>query len=284
MRIRIFLLIVLVVLFIAAGCSLSDAPAPAPAPTETSAPEPTSIPPTAVPIVSRPMDEIQIQSPGPSSEITSPVLVEGISGPTFEQTLIVKITDVNGTVLSMWATTIGADVGQAGPFSSSVMFNVDSDQPGRISVYDVSARDGGVVHLASVPVTLLASGVSNITASPPPEETIAIYSPSFLAEISGTELTVTGFSEYFFEANLSVTICGSGGGGGLHPICGKADNVIAEGYATIQSPEMGVPGSFSGMITYDVLPGTQARVVVFSSSMMDGGIEHLSSVEVVLGP
>ena len=269
-----------IILYIAAACSQNGAPAP----TETSAPEPTSIPPTTVPIESLPLELIQIQAPGPSSEITSPVLVEGISGPTFEQTLLVTITDVSGSVIAMWATTIGADVGQAGPFSVSVLFSVDSDQPGRISVYDVSARDGGVVHLASVPVTLLASGAPNITAPPSSEETIFINSPSFLEEISGGELTITGYSEYFFEANLSVTICGSWSGGRRHPICGTVDNVIAEGYAMIQSPDIGIPGPFSGKIAYDVLPGTRARVVVFAPSMMDGGIEHLSSVEIVLNP
>jgi hypothetical protein len=49
-------------------------------------------------------------------------------------------------------------------------------------------------------------------------------------------------------------------------------------------PDPGIPGPFSGTITYNVLPQTRARVVVFASSMMDGMIEHLSSVEVVLWP
>jgi hypothetical protein len=234
--------------------------------------------------LSVPLDTIHIQSPGPLSEITSPVLVEGISGPTFEQTIIVKITDINGNVLALQPTTIGADVGQAGPFSVAVDFLISSDQPGRISVYDESARDGGLVHLASVPVTLLASGTPNITAAPSSFENIAIFSPTFLEEVSGGVLVVSGYSEYYFEANLSVTICGSWSGGAPHPICGTVDNVIAEGYAMIDSPDMGIPGPFSGTITYNVLPQTRARVVVFASSMMDGMIEHLSSVEVVLWP
>jgi hypothetical protein len=216
--------------------------------------------------------------------VVSPVTVEGFSGPTFEQTLVVTITDIDGTVLTLQPATIQADIGQAGPFTLTLEFNVPTDTPGRISVYDVSARDGGIVHLDSVPVTLLLSGLAEIVPAEPADETIQIDSPTFLEEISGSVLEVSGYSEYFFEANLGFTICGSGGEGGPHLICGTADNVIAEGYATIQSPDMGIPGPFSGTLAYTALPGTRARVVVFAASPMDGGIEHLSSVEVVLNP
>jgi hypothetical protein len=216
--------------------------------------------------------------------VVSPVTVEGFSGPTFEQTLAVAVTDMDGTVLAMQPATIQADIGQAGPFALSLEFSVTMDMPGRISVYDVSARDGGIVHLDSVPVTLLSSGLAEIVPTEPADETIRIDSPAFLEEISGGVLEVSGYSEYFFEANLGFTICGSGGEGGPHLICGTTDNVIAEGYATIQSPDMGIPGPFSGTLAYDALPGTRARVVVFAASPMDGRIEHLSSVEVVLNP
>jgi hypothetical protein len=212
------------------------------------------------------------------------VTVVGFSEPTFEQTLAVTITDIDSTVLVTQPVTIQADIGQAGPFSLSLDFYVATDRPGRISVYDISARDGGVVNLASVPVTLLAAGEPNIITSEPSQAAIIITSPTFLEEISGGVLAVSGYSEYFFEANLSVTICGSWTGGGPHHICGTIDNVIAESYATIQSPDIGIPGPFTGTIAYNTVPGTRARLVVWAQSMMDGGIEHLSSVEVVLNP
>jgi len=212
------------------------------------------------------------------------VTIEGFSGPTFEQTLAVTVTDIDGTVLVMEPATIQADVGQAGPFTVTLEFTVPFDEPGRISVYDISARDGGIVHLDSVPITLLSTGVAEIIPIETADETIQIYSPIFLEELTGGVLEVSGYSEYFFEANLGVTICGSWTGGSLHLICGTTDNVIAEGYAMIQSPDMGIPGPFSGTLAYDVLPGTRARVVVFATSPRDGGVEHLSSVEVVLNP
>lgn len=253
-------------------------------PPATSPPAETQSPtePSLVPY--RPQAAIFIQSPGLGSQVTSPVTVVGFSEPTFEQTLVVTITDVNSTILVTQPVTIQADVGQAGPFNLTLDFYVSTDRPGRITVSDISARDGGVVNLASVPVTLLAAGVSNITAAGPSQAAIIIYSPTFLEEISGGVLEVSGYSRYFFEANLSVTLCGSWAGGGPHPICGTIDNVIAESYATIQSPDMGIPGPFSGAIAYNTVPGTRARLVVWAQSMMDGGIEDLTSVMVILQP
>lgn len=284
------LMIVAMILIAALACQfnglpLTPPPQTTPEPVTPTQPPPTLPPPTQAPPDLIPAQEIIfIQSPGLGSEIVSPVTVTGFSGPTFEQTLVVSITDIEGTILVMQPATIQADIGQSGPFSLTLEFYATSDGPGRISVYDVSARDGGIVHLDSVPVTLLATGNANIFPAEPADETIQISSPTFLEEISGGVLEVSGYSEYFFEANLSVTICGSWWGGGPHPICGTSDNVIAESYATIQSPDIGIPGPFSGTIPYLVLPETRARVVVFAPSMMDGAIEHLSSVEVILNP
>jgi len=216
--------------------------------------------------------------------VTSPVTVVGSSLPTFEQTLVVTITDIDSTILVTEPVTIQAEIGERGNYSITLDFYVSTDRPGRISVYDVSARDGGVVNLASVHVTLLADGVSNITTVEPSPIPILIDSPTNMQEISGGVLEVSGYSEYFFEANLSVTLCGSWAGGGPHPICGTRDNVIAESYATIQSPDMGIPGPFSGTIAYNTVPGTRARLVVWAQSMMDGGIEDLTSVMVILQP
>ena len=95
-----------------------------------------------------------------------------------------------------------------------------------------------------------------------PAETISITTPTFLEEISGGELVVEGYSEYFFEANLAVTVCGMGGSGEPHRMCGTVDNVLAEGYAMIESPDMGIGGAFRGTVSYSVTEETRARVGV----------------------
>jgi hypothetical protein len=231
-----------------------------------------------------PLEAIWIVAPGPLSQITSPVMIEGFAKPTFEQTLVVEIADESGIAIAIQPAMIQAELGLEGPFNLSLVFSVSGDQLGRLSVYDLSPKDGGLVHLASVPVYLNASGVPVIESASSPDETIAIFAPLVTAAFSGGVVDFSGYSEYFFESNLGVMLCGEGGSGLPHKICGTDDNVLAEGFATIDSPDMGLSGPFSGSITYLVSGETRARLVIFAVSPRDGGIEHLSSVEVILNP
>jgi len=90
--------------------------------------------------------------------VSSPVLVTGNSNPTFEQHLGIQVLGEDGTVIGQGAATIAADWGQRGNFEAEVIFeSPPSDQPGRIVVFDTSARDGGLLHLSSVEVTLVGS-------------------------------------------------------------------------------------------------------------------------------
>ena len=73
--------------------------------------------------------------------------VSGQADPTFEQNLVVQVTDAGGAVLATQSTTIQADAGQRGTFDVDLAFTSASDQPGRVSVYSTSARDGGLLHM-----------------------------------------------------------------------------------------------------------------------------------------
>ncbi len=281
-----------------AGCSLlgfGEEVAPPPIISSTATFTPTilestliapdvTIYPSDTPGPTLPDDAILITEPGPLSEITSPVHIAGFADPTFEQNLVISIYDVDGNEIIRTSTTIQADVGARGAFSLDVPFSVASDQPGRIAVYDVSARDGGIVHLASAEVTLLASGSASIQPAPASAETITISEPTLLANVAGGLLRVSGFSEYFFEANLGVIVCGEGGSGAAHQLCGTDDNVLTVGSTTILSPEMGIPGPFNGEFIYILLAPVSARIVVFAASPRDGGLLHATSVMVMLAP
>ncbi len=227
---------------------------------------------------------ITIEEPGNLSEITSPVFVSGIAGPTFEQNLIVRVTDMYGNVLAEEVTTILADIGKAGAYMVQLEFSVEAEIPGRISVFDVSAMNGALLHVASVPVTLLASGTSTINVNEDNSEVIEIHTPELNQEVGGGKITVTGVSEYFFESSLVVALCGTGGTGPEHYLCGAVDNFLGLGYAMIDSPDMGIGGPFSGTISFAVEEEMPAILQIFAISPMDGSIEHLSSVTVILKP
>ena len=233
---------------------------------------------------SRPDEAILLLEPGPGSSVTSPVHVAGEANPTFEQSLVVQISDEDGIVIATVPTQIQADTGQRGPFSVDVPFSVVSDQPGRISIFSDSARDGGLEHLASAEVTLLASGTASINPGPPHPETIAIFEPALVATVSGGTLHITGFSEYVFEGHLGIVICGEGGSGAFDLFCGSQDNVIATAVTIMDAPDAGQPGPFTADVAYTVSAPVQARIAVYNGSPRDGGILHLSSVNVTLAP
>lgn len=231
------------------------------------------------------LEAILIGSPGLGSQLTSPVTVSGQSRPTFEQNLVVAIYDEAGNQIAMQPTTIAAEMGNPGPFSVELNFSVAYEQPGRIAVMEHSAMDGGIVHLASVEVTLLPFGSAVVLPQPVAGENIDIQFPLPNSTLSGGSLTVTGYSQYYFESNLGLMLCGVGEGGGEpHAICGDSHNVLASSFATIASPDIGQPGPFSGMLTWSLSAATPGRIVLYAESMRDGGLLHLSSIPVLIQP
>lgn len=230
------------------------------------------------------LEAILLSLPGRGSIVTSPVTVQGQSRPTFEQNLVVAIYGEDGGLLALQPTPLDAPAGSPGNFNAMLDFAVAAEQPGRIAVYETSAMDGGIVHLTSVEVTLRPSGSAEIIPAEFHFESIAIGSPVATAEVSGGVVTVTGYSDYYFESNLGLVLCGAGGSGAPNDLCGTEDNILASGNATINAPDVGQPGPFSGSLTYSISGPTPARVVVFAASPRDGGLLHVSSLPILLMP
>jgi hypothetical protein len=272
----------------APGEASATPPAEASATTPAGATDaPTTEPSATLPPTAAPPDvpeAILITSPGLGSHLASPLHVEGFAEPTFEQNLVIQITDANGGVLATQSTTIQADVGSAGPFAADVAFTTPADQPGRISVYSTSARDGGLVHLASVDVDLVTSGASVVELGEEHPEVHIILDPAPLTTAQGGNLQVVGYSAYVFEGALNVWLCGEGGSGAPDLVCGTVDNVIAQGSTIMNAPDVGLPGPFTLSLPYTVTGPVQARLVVYSTSPRDGGIVHLTTVPVNLEP
>ncbi len=279
----------LIALLLLQACS--SAATPTPVGTVTIVPEATAAPATTVPTLGADggeelsgLEAILFSLPGNGSVVTSPVTVQGQSRPTFEQNLVVAVYDENGQVLALQPTTIQADAGSPGDFSADLAFVVANEQPGRISVYETSAMDGGILHLSSVEVTLSPSGPANIVPADFHFESIYITLPVAAHEVPSGTFTVSGMSDYYFESQLGLLLCGPGGQGAGDDLCGTIDNVLAQSVAMIDSPEMGLPGPFSGELTYTVTEPTPARIVVYASSPRDGGWLHISSIPIVLVP
>lgn len=230
------------------------------------------------------LEAIYIEQPGSGSSVRSPIQVKGDADSTFEQNLVLTITDEAGEVLVQQPTTILTPLGIRGPFQEDLFFSVDHTQAGRISVFSLSAIDGGVEHLASVEVRLLPSGEAQVLGPGQMQESIRIDTPAMSAEVSGGVLLVSGFSDYYFEGSLGIALCGLVGSGAPDPVCGTVDNYLAVGSASIEAADIGQPGPFSGELDYEANSPTMARLVIYAVSPRDGGLLHAASVVVHLLP
>jgi hypothetical protein len=222
---------------------------------------------------SRPPDEaIQILEPGPGSRLTSPLQVSGVADPTFEQTLVVRLVLDDGTELAIQPTTIQAELGARGPFEAEVTFSLEEPRSALLQVYSTSARDGGIVHLASVGLNLLPEGEEALETVQPHPEDIIIHSPSQGETISGGVVHVEGFGLASFEGTLVIYILDADG------------NEIGSLPVTVEAPDLGQPGSFSADVTYSLSNAGPGRIMVVDPLPVFDGQGHISSVEVNLTP
>jgi len=234
------------------------------------APDPTATP---APSVGTPPEAIAILSPGVGSQVSGPITVSGIADSVFENMLSIRVIDQNGEVIGSGVASIHADLGSRGPFDGQVSFTPPAQaQPGRILVSDSSARDGHLTHLTSVEVMLLPDGstVSLKTDTEQPEA-IQIQSLAPGASLSRGTLTISGYAAPTFEQTLSVAILDENG------------QVVGSGPVTIHA-DAGQAGPFDGTVTYTVTHEQPGSVQVYVTSARDGGITHLTSVDVTLQP
>ncbi len=219
-----------------------------------------------------PEEAILILEPGPGSRVTRPIRVAGIADPTFEQTLVIRVVLDDGTALSLGPTTIQADLGQRGPFEQEVSFSLSEERNALIQVYHQSARDGGIVHLASVGVTLVPVGPASIEPGDTHPESIQIQQPTVGELILGGVAHVEGIGLASFEGTLVIQIYDVEG------------NLVGSEPVIVDAPDMGTPGAFAADVGYAVAGEGPGRVAVLDPLPAFDGLGHIASVEVTLAP
>lgn len=245
-----------------------------PTPEETPIPEisPTPLETPITPTPERPEESIFIREPASGSRVTSPIRVAGVSDPTFEQTLVVRLLLADGTEVSVVPAIIDAELGQRGDYEVEVPVDLAEETNIFIQVFASSARDGGITHLNSVGVIFIPTGPEEIITATPHPEQIAIFEPQLGDTISGGVAFVEGFGLASFEQALLVQVLDEEG------------NVIGEEPIIVQAPDLGFPGTFTAEVSYTVTSAQPGRIVVRDISPAHGDDSHLSSVEVNLEP
>jgi hypothetical protein len=219
-----------------------------------------------------PPEAIMILSPAPGSRLSSPLRISGEADPTFEQNLVVRVLQADGTQVALAPTTIQADIGQRGPFELELPVSLPVEQNIFIQVYSDSPRDGGITHLSSVGVTFTPSGPEEIMRRDPYPEQIQIYQPQIGDTLSGGVIRVTGFALASFEQSLLVELLDENG------------DVVGSEPVIVDAPDLGQPGPFEVEVEFSVSQGQNGRLVVRDISPAFGGDAHRSSVEVNLAP
>lgn len=235
----------------------------------TNPPDPTSEP-TETPEALE--EALLILEPGPGSRLTSPLHIAGFADPTFEQNLGVRIVFDDGTVLTLQPATIAADLGMRGPFEVDIPFTLAEERNALIQVYDSSARDGGITHLASVGVILAPDGEAEIRPAVAQAEWIVIHEPEQGQTLAGGSVHVEGMGRASFEGTLVVEVYNLEG-----ILVGSQTLLVA-------SAEMGELGNFSVDVAYDTEVAGPGRVVVLDPLPVFDGLGHIASVEVNLEP
>lgn len=236
--------------------------------------EPTEPGPAASPSApaARPLEAIGIQQPASGSTVVSPLRVEGVADPTFEQHLGLRLYRMTGELLAEGSAIIDAPLGERGPFTGELTFESDQQGPALLQVYNTSARDGGLIHLASVSVMLSPSGDGQIQRVEAGPEQIAIEEPTEGAVLTDGVVQVSGIGRASFEGTLVVEVLNAEG------------QVIGQQPLIVDQPEMGEPGPFQAEVSYQANSAGPGRVVVYDPSPAFGGLIHLNSVGVELQP
>jgi Immunoglobulin-like domain of bacterial spore germination len=128
------------------------------APSTTATTEPTaSSGPTHSPVAHGPLGPIDVQAPPRGAVVTSPVTINGTAD-VFEATVSIRIIDAVNNPIAQTITMATCGTGCRGDFSVDVPFSVDTEQTGVIQVFEVSAKDGSMIHVVRIHVTLVPGG------------------------------------------------------------------------------------------------------------------------------
>ena len=102
------------------------------------------------------VERIDVRAPATAAAVSSPVSVSGFAQAIQHNQLAVRVRDETGSDVGTGSAAVSGPLGARGPFSGTVAYTLGGAAPqhGRIEVYDTSPRDGGLIHLSSVEVTL----------------------------------------------------------------------------------------------------------------------------------
>ena len=96
---------------------------------------------------------ILVESPLPFERVKSPLRVTGTAN-TFEATFQYDLVDSSGKLVRTHFVTATSGTGTRGTFDFTVPFSAARAGPGKLVVYELSAKDGSRIHVVAIPLRL----------------------------------------------------------------------------------------------------------------------------------
>ena len=189
--------------------------------------------------------------------------VSGTGSNLFENNVVVRAYDQNGTILAEQATTLDTDVlGGSGTWTVTLNVQVEAGTPGQITAFSPSAVEGEQPTASSIAVTY--------GQRPATEAKIEITFPTHPSVIdANAPINVTGTGVALFENNVVVQAMDWDG------------NVLAQAVTTLDAAEVGGAGSWFVQLTVSVKLPTPGLIVAFSPSATGGNPAAYDGVGVI---
>lgn len=265
---------------------------PDPTATETALPpspteeiSPTQAPPSPSPTVMLedpspaalpdplPEGEIRIISPGPLSRLTSPFILNAYLNPGEDRRVQVSLYGEDERLVVRHQINFQETKASKVQLKKTLSFEIS--EPTETARLEISTRDtyGRVTALASIDVVLLEEGQSSIRYPLDVNENIIIQQPIPSNLIQGDGLIVKGFTRVAPQGLVVVQLLNRQGGLVGTKVIEVAEDDLGGGYRF-----------FADQVPFLVDSASWVRVQVIARDGRFSGIQHLSSIEVLVSP
>jgi hypothetical protein len=231
-------------------------------------PVPIPTPTLPPPSVGVPQEELAIFVPGPGSQVTSPIQIQGYGGPSRDNRVELRLYGEDGRLISRGYTFLYSYPGRPGLFYGQVPFESSSlAELAWLQVRSYGDRFGLLKHVNTMPITLLTSGNPRIERNLHGPEKITVFQPVEDTNVRGPKLHIEGAAWLDEDLPLGVELLDLRG------------NVIASAEVDVDAPAIGALGTFE----LDLEPGLDRsqwlRLGVYEQGSGPVDVIHYTSVQ-----
>lgn len=294
---ELWLALALAACAVPAGPPASTDQPPTSIPTASATPEPAARAPSLLPLVNvtpalvleppdfvpsptptllslpLPAEKLQIEAPGPGSQVVSPIHIVGIGGPSYRDQVHLRLIGEDGRVIAQVRTYLLVPSGRAGRFIVDLPFDLATVAEAALIEASVeNPLTGRLDHVTTRRVVLLSTGRPLLQPNMTAPEKVTIFSPREDRVISGSSITVRGAA--WLDEDLPLLI----------ELLDRQGQVLASAEAPLLAPAPGELGTFEATLTYTLPYQQYAWVAVTERGSHPPAVLHYTSVRVYLRP